>query len=460
MQTARKINGPRISAVNLTMFCLSFLIFILILYTTVQIARDYRSAQRAMNNYMDWETASRAIQYGTDYLTEQTQIYAATLDKRYADNYFRELYQVKTRENALDKLIESNLHSDAPEHDCDLERAVNLSNALAQRELYAIRLIGEATKARLEDFPDSIKSIRLSGKDRVLPPEGKIARARALIYDHSYEEVKNEIRGLLADFLRNNVEKFRVIQTEQTKKLGDAIQNERILIILLFIIILITFALIIVYVIRPLKIFLRCIKEDRRLAVAGSYEFKQLAVTYNEIFSLKEYHDKMLKHKAEHDPLTGLLNRSAFDSLKNLLKGQGQNIGLLLIDVDKFKQINDTYGHLVGDETLRNVANALTNNFRSDDYCIRLGGDEFAVIFQAHDASIINTIKEKIEAINDKLLHPTGEQPPVSLSAGGAISALGFDEDLYLRADEALYKVKEGGRRGCQFYDDKPADIK
>lgn len=457
MQTASTIKGPRISAVNLTMFCLSFLIFILILYTTVQISRDYRAAQQAMNNYMDWESASRAVQYGTDYLTEQAQIYSATLDKRYADNYFHELYHVKTRENALDKLIERNLHSASPEHDCDLERAVNLSNALVQRELYAIRLIAEAKRELLDDFPGSIKVIRLSGKDRVLPAEGKVDRARALLFDHSYEDAKNEIHNLLIEFLRNNVEKFRKAQTEQTEKLGEAIKNERILIIFLFFIILVTFALIIAYVIRPLKIFLRCIKDDRRLAVTGSYEFKQLAVTYNEIFSLKEHHDKMLKHKAEHDPLTGLLNRAAFDSLKNLLKGQGQNIGLLLIDVDKFKHINDTYGHLVGDETLRNVADALTSNFRSDDYCIRLGGDEFAVIFQAHDASIINIIKEKIESINNKLLHPAGKLPPVSLSAGGAICASGFDENLYLQADEALYKVKEGGRRGCQFYGGSPS---
>ena len=117
-----------------------------------------------------------------------------------------------------------------------------------------------------------------------------------------------------------------------------------------------------------------------------------------------------------------------------------------------FKDINDSRGHMIGDETLRKVANMLLTNFRADDYCIRLGGDEFAVIFPGADESVIPGVIEKIKSINDALAHPDGELPPVSISVGGAISRIGFAENLYLHADEALYKVKEEGRRGCQFY--------
>ncbi|MDE5832707.1 MAG: GGDEF domain-containing protein [Desulfovibrio sp.] len=454
------IKGPRISVVNLAMFCLSFLIFIVVLYTTVLISRDYRAALTAMNNYMDWEAASRAIQYGTDYLAEQAQTYAITLNKQCADHYFEELYDIKNRETALERLMDSNLHFSSPDHDCDLERAVNLSNALSRKEIYAIRLIAEACGESLEDFPDAVRNTRLSGKDRLLSPPEKIARARAMVFDHSYEDARREIHDLLSKFVRSNIEKLRNEQTSQTRNLGEALRYERILLIALFVINLLTFALIIIYIIRPLKVYLRCIKDDKKLKVIGAYEFKQLALTYNDIFALKEYHDKMLKHKAEHDPLTGLLNRSAFDSLKDILKGDDYHIGLLLIDVDKFKQINDNYGHMIGDETLRNVANMLNSNFRSEDYCIRLGGDEFAVVFQAGDDSMIDIIKEKIYHINEKLLHPEGKLPPVSLSAGGAISKTGFAENLYLRADEALYSVKEAGRRGCEFYDENLAEAK
>lgn len=227
---------------------------------------------------------------------------------------------------------------------------------------------------------------------------------------------------------------------------------QRIALIGLFLLNAVTFMMIIVLIVRPLQIYAKCIKDDKMFELVGAYEFKHLALTYNDIFAVKEHHDRMLRHKAEHDPLTGLLNRAAFDSLKQLLANEPNPVGLLLVDVDKFKDINDSYGHIMGDKTLCRVAWLLQHAFRTDDFCIRLGGDEFAVIVKGNPPGLEEIIMAKITSINENLKNPAEGLPPTSLSVGVAFSNGGFTDDLYSHADKALYRVKEAGRCGCAFY--------
>ena len=129
-------------------------------------------------------------------------------------------------------------------------------------------------------------------------------------------------------------------------------------------------------------------------------------------------------------------------------------VALLIIDVDKFKLVNDGYGHEMGDRILRKVAALLEKSFRSTDYPARIGGDEFAVIMPELSEDKKDMLMQKVDAINQILLHPDNDEPAVSLSVGGAFSENGFSDDLYNRADTALYHVKENGRCGCGFYKD------
>ena len=126
------------------------------------------------------------------------------------------------------------------------------------------------------------------------------------------------------------------------------------------------------------------------------------------------------------------------------------------MDVDKFKQVNDGYGHEMGDRVLQTVASLLSEHFRTTDYPARIGGDEFAVILTNASPERTAALQAKIETINHTLTHPTGGLPVVSLSVGGAFSQNGFSEDLYKHADLALYEVKEHGRCGCRFYQGEP----
>ena len=236
------------------------------------------------------------------------------------------------------------------------------------------------------------------------------------------------------------------------EELERTMSQQRVLISVLFVESLITFILIILLIVKPLQIYVNCIKEDKMMEIVGSYEFKYLALTYNDIYEVNAANEMMLRHKAEHDPLTGIMNRGAFDHLRALLAGKATPLALLIIDVDYFKQVNDGYGHEAGDQVLKKVARLLSESFRNTDYPARIGGDEFAMILTDITSDMQSIVESKVASINSTLTHPTDGLPPVSLSVGGAFSASGFTDGLYKEADLALYRVKEQGRCGCRFY--------
>ena len=143
---------------------------------------------------------------------------------------------------------------------------------------------------------------------------------------------------------------------------------------------------------------------------------------------------------------------------------QEQDIALVLVDIDDFKQVNDTYGHHVGDEVLKKVAGLLSGCFRSDDLVCRLGGDEFAVILMHARRLNPDVVVRKLEPATKRLLAGEDGIPPVTLSIGVAFrNEQDPEQDLYKEADIALYQVKNSqGKDGIAFYEreavEKPAE--
>jgi len=167
----------------------------------------------------------------------------------------------------------------------------------------------------------------------------------------------------------------------------------------------------------------------------------------------------ILNHQAHHDALTGLPNRVLFSERleQAIAKSKRQNlkVGLLFIDLDHFKEINDSLGHAVGDEILKEVTNRLSSTIRKEDILARLGGDEFTIIIEglkeAEDVTvlaqkIIDLLSEPIK-IDDNILY-------VSSSIGISLYPDDGDnaQDLLKYADAAMYKAKDEGRNNFQFY--------
>ncbi len=161
------------------------------------------------------------------------------------------------------------------------------------------------------------------------------------------------------------------------------------------------------------------------------------------------------KFKAEHDALTGLMNREAFNRYTDKYYNSNDAILLLLIDIDMFKTINDTYGHETGDYTLIRVSQLLKNTFRKSDYIFRIGGDEFAIIITLpEDTFITKEITKKLSEINKQLLDKDNDLPPVSISTGISFSDAGYTKKLFEQSDRALYHTKNTLRGGCTVYSD------
>jgi diguanylate cyclase (GGDEF)-like protein len=154
---------------------------------------------------------------------------------------------------------------------------------------------------------------------------------------------------------------------------------------------------------------------------------------------------------ASTDPLTGLPNRRYFDEFSSLLarrRRKGDALAVLMIDIDKFKVLNDTYGHPVGDEVLKSVAGAIAAAVRDQDVPARMGGEEFAVLLRNPGPKVAVEVGERVrQAVRDLDLGDIGV-PGVSVSVGVA-NATGPDEPIHAlvdRADRALLRAKRAGR--------------
>jgi diguanylate cyclase (GGDEF)-like protein/PAS domain S-box-containing protein len=162
-----------------------------------------------------------------------------------------------------------------------------------------------------------------------------------------------------------------------------------------------------------------------------------------------------LMEKAQHDELTGLLNKSATRQfVENSLTGSS-SCAMFVIDVDHFKCINDNLGHLFGDAVLFEVGNCLKRLFRSSDIVGRIGGDEFLVLLK--DASEPSLIQDKAKVLNRALNRTLGNakgEYQISGSIGVAVcpkDGTSFRE-LFGKADAALYRAKRAGRNNCVIY--------
>lgn len=182
--------------------------------------------------------------------------------------------------------------------------------------------------------------------------------------------------------------------------------------------------------------------------VVGAVEiFKDDSEKHNLIKDMEE-----LKVLAMIDQLTGLPNRRNIDmhmfTKMNEFSRFGVPFGVAFIDIDYFKNFNDTYGHDLGDEVLKMVAKTLGNNLRNSDFVGRWGGEEFIAIFQNMNKEKLRVVSEKIRSlVENSLLRKKEDSLKVTISIGATIS-VGNDtiDEIIKRADQLLYKSKSEGR--------------
>jgi len=181
------------------------------------------------------------------------------------------------------------------------------------------------------------------------------------------------------------------------------------------------------------------------LAAAGALSWLALCV-----------HRCELEHAAQTDSLTGLLNRGAFEVVlrRDLQRchRSGASMGVMLIDIDYFKQVNDSFGHAVGDRVLRRIGTTLAAHLRPSDVLSRYGGEEFVVLLREAGVEDAQAAAERIRC-DIEGLDDLPERISLTASIGVAVNLPGESPDeLLLRADEALYRSKREGRNLVTLY--------
>lgn len=158
-----------------------------------------------------------------------------------------------------------------------------------------------------------------------------------------------------------------------------------------------------------------------------------------------------LRNRTHEDALTGALNRRGFDDalrreVDRARRGR-RDLSLMMIDVDRFKTINDRFGHPAGDEVLVRLVSRMQRTLRRSDFLCRLGGDELAVVLPEVSEDVAHSVAERLAAVCREIgVGPDHEAVTLSIGVAGLTLSAASPSDLVRRADEALYAAKRGGR--------------
>ena len=449
MSIFRKVkeNGIRLRWVHIIIIIFTAVISFFMLYETFRFSAAFEDVTGATDEYIELQKDADGLMNASDYLTQEVQGFTVTTEKIHLINYFEEAEETKRREKAIEKMKDITGEGTAYKF---LHNAMNESLDLMQTEYYAMKLITIACE--IEYIPDEVEKVELTKQDAALSNSEKIKLAQRMVHDTTYHRKKEVIRTNMESCLVELEKQTHIIQDEANEKLETRLNNIRVIIFIQLAIIIVILIMTSVLVILPMLRGVYSIKKDEKLPVKGAYEFRYLAKTYNSMYEAFKKSIASLNYEASHDKLTGLYNRAGYDVLSRSV--DLGTTAVLMIDADKFKDINDQYGHDVGDKILQKFARVLRKAFRSEDYICRIGGDEFVVFMMHVTDELRDLIILKTKQINSALADASDELPPASASIGIAFGHDAPDmETLLKHADEALYNVKENGRGGGSFYD-------
>ena len=401
----RKIRIRRVSAWNIGITLIVGFLFALI---SMAGEKKFHVLQPATEQYIACENAAKQLQDGSDYLTEQVRLYAMNGQREYMDLYFEEAEVTRRRETALESLQE---YFDGTSVFAALQSAMECSEKLMQTEYYSMRLTAQAQGEEESTWPESIQTTKLADEDEKLSKEEKLQKAQEIVCDDEYQDVRTEITRNVTECMNGLIEQTRNSQGRAAAIFSDMYLKLEIGVGILVCLMMLMCLSVRKLIVKPLISYNESIQLGEIFPVIGAAELQNLAVTYNKVYQENEETQKLMRHEAEHDALTDLLNRGSFEKVLDIYENGESPFAMILLDVDTFKFVNDTYGHAMGDKILKEVASLLKRTFRSIDYICRIGGDEFAIVMVEMTSDLAYTIREKISNINQTLSKGEKEYP-------------------------------------------------
>ncbi|MBR2186921.1 MAG: diguanylate cyclase [Lachnospiraceae bacterium] len=418
----------------------------IVIFMTFRLTNTFQRLSEAEELHTELGNAAHELMDASDYLTESVQRFTVNGDMRFLEQYFTEAFESNRREEALERMNVGKNTSSALQQ---LREAMNHSVNLMNQEYYAMRLVIEAKG--YTDYPEILDAVEISPEDAYLSEDQKIRRATELVLNDDYYDQKDRIRKDMQESLKEVDSLMQSVKDRELSTLRREIMMVCIVIVLQVISILVMVRLTSVLGIHPVLKAVDRIKEDSPIPETGANEFRYLAKAYNKMYSRYRTSLENLNYKASHDELTGAYNRAGYELLVSGL--DLESTYMMLLDVDNFKYINDTYGHETGDNILIKLVQVLNSIFRDDDCICRIGGDEF-VVFMVHSSGMPQRlIESKIIQINDELAKTEDGLPPISISVG-VVNGKNVDdvESLFEKTDAAMYESKKKGKHTYTFY--------
>ncbi len=454
-QTEQKDNNNKVGGLRIRNLNYIFIVTLLglasvIFFSTWLLSKQYDNMIKTTDDYHRIEADARMVQSASDELTRDAQLFVMTGGRNYLDAYFKEADETKRRETAIKDLEELEATDSLVEL---LENSVKESMNLMLLEYEAMRYAAEGYGYEIEDLPDQIQKISLPESAKDMTDAEKIDKAQEIAFGPEYYAYKMRISGYEEQYLEKALLLMDGIQHNERSRMTGYIWIQRFTVLFIVVIGVVLFLAISRMVVHPLDNAVNSISDGERIyPINGTYEIKYMSQTYNEFHQDSMDLQKRLKQDAERDELTGVLNRRGYHMVIDRLAAETYPIALLVMDVDDFKLVNDNHGHSTGDVALKKVAHLLLHTFRGTDITSRIGGDEFTVIMSGVTEKNKETIENKINLLNETLLHPGADEcPPLSLSVGCAFSATGYNSRLFTIADEKMYEAKNAGGGTIRF---------
>ncbi len=443
-------SGIQLRTASIFFIVLALIAAAALMISDLAVTRGYQRMEEASDRYISAQLAATDLESGSDYLTDRVRCFVVTGEVEYLKDFFEEVEVNRRRDKAVENLENLLRGGDSTPLE-NLNTALALSNELVVTENHAIRLVVEAGDYDPADIPDSIRDVALTESERALSREEMLERAETMVFNNDYMHYKDRIRENVSLCTQSLIRTSSQELENASGKLSILVHIQTAMTILFLLIVVAIVALITKMIRKPLTKMVEKMQKQELIPPSGVEELRFVTRTYNQILQENKDAREQLSHEASHDALTGLFNRGAYDLLME--SADTEHMALILIDVDYFKSVNDTYGHAVGDRVLKRVAEILRKSFRSVDILCRIGGDEFAVVMTRVNSSMAPIVLRKITQANEMLQHPKDDLPPVSLSVGVAFSDRANPQgDIFKDADTALYRVKEAGRKGCAIY--------
>jgi len=439
----------KVLSLLLTIIFFTFIYYIHSLYQTVQEAK-----QSKVVNYKMLEKANE-LSKSSDLLTRFARNYVVTGDEKYKENYYKVLNIRDAKEFKSENynyiywnILEPQRSKIFP--DTDIKSSL----------LDEIKKL-PYTKQQLSKLEKSLKRsnklVNLELKAFNAMKENKQKLAIDILYSDKYKLAKHNIMLPISELINSTYKNYKIDEDKTNKKINNLFRIIFILVISGISIFFIALFLLRKKILIPVEYLMDLINKLRN----NDNNYKKIIYCNDEIgmlteqlFNMKEqidYNFEKLKELSTTDPLTGIKNRRSFfessEKFFKLARRKGLALSIIMLDIDFFKKVNDTYGHIVGDEILKFISKIIEKELRDSDIFARYGGEEFIILLPDTDIEGAFKTANKLRKIVEDTPYEGDVEVSITISLGVAqLENEKIFNDLIKKADKALYKAKDSGR--------------